>query len=214
MNQRWWLAIVGIVAVGLVFLLFPRPDTGEDIPDPDPQNAPFKEGKRNRPKAPVDPERVATGPNPAQEAVREKRNRPEVAYATKLVTPFSAMRYTLAREGSAEAKALADEVAATMGEIRTIRLDPDAMTWEEMKTKTDAMIAKIEASKFASDPSIIKSLERYRQFIGEYEQAKSGQPVPGSSDAAHPAPGVTPGAAPETDGEAPGTPAAPGSPEE
>ena len=34
MNQRWWIAIVGVVGIGLAFLLFPKPNTGEDIPDP------------------------------------------------------------------------------------------------------------------------------------------------------------------------------------
>jgi hypothetical protein len=209
MNQRWWIAIVGIVGIGLAFLLFPRPDTGEDIPDPDPQNQPFKNAKREpgKPRAPIDPNRISTGPKPGMEELVAKRNRIEVVYATKLVTPFSAMRYTLSREGSPEAKALAEEIAATMGELRTIRLDPDAMTWTEMQTKTDAMIAKVVASPFASDPSITKSLERYKQFIAEYEQAKSGQPVPepAGDDEIPDAPPAPPGApaapVPPTPGE-------------
>jgi hypothetical protein len=211
MNQRWWIAIVGIVGIGLALLLFPRPDTGEDIPDPDPQNQPFKNGKRdpNKARPPIDPSRVSTGPKPGMEELVAKRNRPEVVYATKLVTPFSAMRYTLSREGSPEAKAMAEEVAATLGELRTIRLDPDAMTWAEMQTKTDAMIAKVAASPFATDPSITKSLERYKQFIAEYEQAKSGQPVPEPAGEDEEIPGAPPPpGAPATPGVTPGAPGA------
>jgi hypothetical protein len=213
MNQRWWIAIVAIVGIGLAFLLFPRPDTGGDIPDPDPQNQPFKGAKRdpNQPRPPIPPDRVSTGPKPGMEELVAKRNRVEVVYATKLVTPFSAMRYTLSREGSPEAKALADEVAATMGELRTIRLDPDSMTWEEMQAKTDAMIAKVAASPYSKDPSITKSLERYKQFITEYEQAKSGQPVPAPAGEDEEVPGAppSPGGVPMTPGVTPGAAPAP-----
>lgn len=200
MNQRWWIAIVGVVGIGLAFLLFPRPNTGEDIPDPNPQNIdPFKEGAKRKPgkaKPPIDPARISTDPmqKPGMKEIMEKRNRPEVVYATKLVTPFSAMRYTLAREGSEEAKALAAEIGETMAVMRTIRTDPDAMTWEEMQTKTDAMIAKVAATPFASNEAIVQAFEKYKTFIAEYEEAKSAPPAED--------PAGTPDEAPSEQGEA------------
>lgn len=201
MNQRWWIAIVGVVGIGLAFLLFPRPDTGDDIPAPNPANTdPFKEGAKRKSRPPIDPSRISTDPTqkPGMAELIEKRNRPEVVYATKLVTPFSAMRYNLSRTGADDAKALADEIAATMAELRNMRTNPDGMAWADLQSKTDAMINKVAASPYGSDESIVKSITKYKGFIAEYEAAKSGAPIPGTpeGEGAPEAPG-TPDEAPE-----------------
>src|SRR5688572_10794015 len=113
MKQRWWIAIVAVLGIGLAVLLFPRPDTGQDLPpageanpantdplafrgDDGPRNgAPAaKTGKRQ----PGTPGGMRTGPKPGTSALQERRNRTEVVYASKLVTPFSAVRYTLLRK--------------------------------------------------------------------------------------------------------------------
>lgn len=221
MRQRWWIAVVAVVGIGLAILLFPRPDTGEDIPAANPDNAspldfgndapprrdrgdgltaraPGAEGATTaRPE--LDP-RLRGGPKPGTEALMEKRNRPEVVYASKLVTPFSAIRYTLMRlKDDPAALALAEEVGAVSNsELRTIRLDPDTVTWDELEAKMQPAIDKVTASSYASDPTIAKALERYKQFVAEYHDAKANAPKPGEAEGV---PGVD---GPEK------TPAAPG----
>ena len=148
MNQKWWIAIVAVVGIGLAVLLFPRPNTGEPIPSSDPANVDplnFKNGKNlaangavnpntvGKPRPPVDPDSIRTGPKPGTETRAAMRNRPEAVYASKIITPFSAIRYTLLKENTEPAKALADEVAAVMNdELRKIRLDPDAIPWADV----------------------------------------------------------------------------------
>lgn len=41
MQQKWWLVAAGLVGIGLAVLLFPKPDTGGDIPDPTPGRVDF-----------------------------------------------------------------------------------------------------------------------------------------------------------------------------
>ena len=41
MKQRWWLLAAGVVGIGLAILLFPKPDTGGDIPNPTPGRVDF-----------------------------------------------------------------------------------------------------------------------------------------------------------------------------
>jgi hypothetical protein len=171
MRQRWWIAIVAVVGIGLAILLFPRPDTGEAIEGTDPASQAVAEGKAPRPRAPADPNRERPGVRPGMEEVAAKRNRPEAIYASKLVTPFSSIRYTLVKEGSEPAKALAEEISGTMAELRTVRLDPDAQAWDDLQAKTDAMIAKVKASPFATNEQITRSLKRYDDFVAEYHKA-------------------------------------------
>jgi hypothetical protein len=189
MRQRWWIAIVAVVGVGLAILLFPRPDTGEALPDgggavasADPAAASGK-APTARPKLPeVDPTRVRTGVKPGMEDLVAKRNRPEAVYASKLVTPFSSIRYTLVKEGSEPARALADEVGKVMADLRTMRLDPDAMAWADLEAKTNAMMAQVKASPFASNEQIVRSSQKYEDYLAEYRTAKeaeaNGTPAP------------------------------------
>lgn len=186
MNQRWWIAIVAVVGIGLAVLLFPRPDTGDGISGSQPGGAvavgeeggatvsggTTSVGKPPRP--PINPDRIRTGVKPGTEGRAAQRNRPEAVYASKLITPLSAMRYTLMKEGSEPAKALAEEIGTLMNEdLRKIRLDPDAVPWPALETRMDETVAHVQASPFASDETITKSLSRYKEFIAEYHQAKS-----------------------------------------
>ncbi|MEQ1503772.1 MAG: hypothetical protein ABMB14_16145 [Myxococcota bacterium] len=220
MRQRWWIAIVAVVGIGLAVLLFPRPDTGQDIPDADPTNtdplnfdgqpsgkpgrvarAPGEAGEAGEPG-------TAMPPKPGTEPRSATRSRPEVVYASKLVTPFSAIRYTLMKtKDNPDAVALADEIKTlSNAELRQIRLDPDAVTWDQLQSKTDPMIAKVAASSFATDPTIAKALERYKQFVAEYHEVKANG---GTLPAAAEGEGTTPNPASDAKTQAVPTPAVP-----
>lgn len=212
MNQRWWIAIVAVVGIGLAVLLFPRPDTGGDIPGANPGNVDptdFKNGENlppnsavnprivGRPRPAIDPDRVRSGIKPGAENRAALRNRPEAIYASKLITPFSAIRFTLMKEGSEPAKALAEEVGSLMNDdLRKVRLDPDSVPWADLEKEMDATVATIAASPFASDETIARSLGRYKEFIDEYHSAKAPVPPGTPSDAPPGAPPGTPEAIP------------------
>jgi hypothetical protein len=209
MKQRWWIAIVAVLGIGLAVLLFPRPDTGGQVPVGDAGGEPvvFEDGeapehgmsavapgaRRVRPPEAGQKRKRPTAKPPS--VLRERRSRTEVIYASKLVTPFSAIRYTLMRMGDdAAAQALAEDVGVVLnGDIRTMRLDPDSTNWDDLQVKTDAAIAQVAASSFAKDPTISKSLERYQEFVAEYHEAKASGGTPAADPDAEPP--ATPGGA-------------------
>jgi hypothetical protein len=205
MRQRWWIAIVAVLGIGLAILLFPRPDTGGEISSAEPGEVPvFKEGEApangvaavapgaKRAKA-TDRGRKRPVPKPPS-VLQERRSRTEVIYASKLVTPFSAIRYTLMRmKDDPEAQALAEDLGLVLnGDIRDMRINPDGSTWDGLQAKTDAAMDKVSSSRFASDPTVAKGLERYKEFVAEYHEAKASGGVAADPDAEPPA---TPGAA-------------------
>lgn len=193
MQQRWWIAIVAVIGIGLAIMLFPRPDTGGDIPSPNPANTDpmaFKDGNgagvaNDAPRSKANPDRAKAGPKP-KSVIAERRSRTEVIYASKLVTPFSAIRYTLMRmKDDPNALAMAEELGAVAnGDLRAMRLDPDSISWEDLESKTSAIMDKVAASEFAKDPTVAKSLERYKEFVAEYHTAKAneGKAPEGSPD--------------------------------
>lgn len=194
MQQRWWIAVVAVVGVGLAIMLFPRPNTGDGV-GTEPGAAPeFQErtngtaavnpnvaGNRGRVSAP--PGADLSAPGEAEQIA--KRSTPESVYASKLVSPFSAIRYTLAKKETPDAKGLIDEIGALMTDLRQVRNDPSAEAWKGLIAKTDAVMAKVQASPWASDENIAKAGERYKAFLAEYEVAKTAA-------AQNPAPAQTP----------------------
>ncbi|MEZ4237512.1 MAG: hypothetical protein R3F59_15475 [Myxococcota bacterium] len=212
MKQRWWIAIVAVLGIGLAILLFPRPDTGGTVQPP-------AEGEDGQPAVVEAPQGgvAATAPGAKRQGPRggkgkrpavkppsvlqERRSRPEVIYASKIVTPFSAIRYTLSRmKDDPGAKALSDEVGKVAnGEIRTMRMDPDSIDWDSLQRATDAVIQQVRQSPYASDPTIAKALERYGETVTEYHQTKeNGGTPPVDPDREPPA---TPGGAPDEEME-------------
>lgn len=191
MQQRWWIAVVAVVGIGLAVLLFPRPDTGEDIPDADPTNVDpldfsdkgdLPPGSAINPKLAgkvrktIDPDRKLTGPKPGTEELIAKRNKPEAVFAGKIVAPWSGIRYVLMKDGSPEATALSDEINVLMGDLRTLRNDPSAMPWAEVEAKMNTAAEKVAASRFASDPTVTQGLDRYKTILAEYHAAASAPP--------------------------------------
>jgi hypothetical protein len=84
----------------------------------------------------------------------------------------------------AAAQALAEELGVVLnGDIREMRINPDATTWEALQVKTDAAMEKVAASSFATDPTVAKGLERYKEFVAEYHEAKASGGVSTDPDA-------------------------------
>ncbi len=189
MQQRWWIGVVAVVGIGLAILLFPRPDTGADIPPPDPSNtnpldfdgedelpkgAVRSPRAGNTPRPKVDPTRAAKGPNPAAKELQELRSSPTAVYAAKLTAPWSAMRYTLLNAGTEESKALADEINPVLSDLRTLRRDPNRKPFSEIEAAMQELDQKVAASEWAADETISTSLERHRALLVEFHQADAG----------------------------------------
>lgn len=186
MQQRWWIAVVAALGIGLAVLLFWPPSDGGKVDGATaggpagfeggaPVNGaaainPNVGGRRDRPPL-APPGANLTAPGEAEQVA--KRARPESIYASKLVSPFSAIRYALAQKGTPEAKALIEEIGTMMGDLRTMRQEPDTMPWSALQAKTDGMVAKVAASPWGSDEIILKAVDRYQAFLAEYEVAKA-----------------------------------------
>lgn len=204
MQRRWWwIVLVALVGVSLAIVLLPRPDTGDDIaPPPAPRAAQASERPAATPprgvtrpgEEPVDAVGVQAV-RPELAAIREARNKPEVVYAGKVMGPWSAMRYVLLKDGSPEAKALGDEInTEVMAELRKIRTADDPLTiWPVLEPKMDALAATIAESRWGSDESVVKSIERYRTTMQDFHDAQAGK---GPAE-----PGITPEPSPEPEPE-------------
>lgn len=193
MQQRWWVVLVAVVGVGLAVLLFWPPSNGGKVEGGAHEGAVSFDGNiagqgaaavnpnapRGAPPPIARPGANITAPGEAEQVA--KRSRPESVYASKLVSPFSAIRYALARKDTPEAKALMEEIGTLMGDLRIMRQNPDAMTWAELQAKTDALIAKVEGSPWGTEETVQKGVERYRAFLAEYEVARSA-PVPATTE--------------------------------
>lgn len=182
MQQRWWLFGVGAVGIVLAVLLFPRPDTGSDMPDPDPSNIDpmnFKEEKPLSgavrpgftPKPKTDPARMRTGTKPEMEEILEKRGQPAAIYSAKLQGPLGALKYALRKEGSDEARALSDELTPVITELRTNRRDPDQFPMEELLPKVAEAVDSVRNSAFGDNPDVTSAIEQYESVLVEYEEA-------------------------------------------
>jgi hypothetical protein len=182
MQQRWWLFGVGAVGIVLAILLFPRPDTGDDMPAPDPSNidptnfrtekplsGAIRPGATPRPKLPED--RMRTGPKPGMEEIRELRSTPAAVYSAKFQGPFSGIRYALRKEGSDEARALSDEIAPIIEALRDNRRDPSSNPMDALLPQLAATIEKVSSSPFGELPDVIAAVQQYEKVLAEYEEA-------------------------------------------
>ena len=213
MRQRWWIGVVAVVGIVLAVLLFPRPDTGADVPAVDPTNkdpldfgverptpAAAGPGAGARARAQNDPDRVMTGPKPGSEALTASRNRPEIVYSGKIIAPWSAIRYVLLKVGTPEAKTLADELGdGVMDDLRKIRTseDPEGL-WASTEPKMAETAAKVAASPWGSDETVVKSIERYELLLKEFHEAKANGGAPPEGETPEPAAGTKPVPSTET----------------
>lgn len=201
--NRW--AVIGVVGLGSVVLalvLFQRPDTGgavtpapapspvvvapppparpvpaaEPLDDDDPDPAPAP--------PPFPPDRAATGPDVAglPEGLAEARawrSRPAALYGNRVMAPFSSIRYVLLKEGSPEARALADAIATgPVEQLRGVRTSEQEDPLTDMIPGLRQELARLEASEFAEDDQIAKSLDRIEDTLQEFEKVKASGQIP------------------------------------
>lgn len=182
MRQRWWIGVVALVGIVLAVLLFPRPDTGADITvdatsdDPDDEGVASNDDQQatRRDRRERRAGRVGTGPKPGAAAALAARHRPEIVYSSKIIAPWSAIRYVLLKEGTPEAKTLADELGnGVMAELRNIRNAEDVeSSWLAAEPKMAEAATKVAASSWGKNETVVKSLDRYRLLLAEFHQAK------------------------------------------
>lgn len=187
MQQRWWIAVVAVLGIGLAVLLFPRPDTGEDIPEADPTNTNPLDFEAN-PEGTVRPARAkqekkrrkgATGPKPGMERIMELRNRPDAVFAGKLTAPWAAIRYTLMKQQDEDASILADEIGKVLADLQIARRDPTkTRAFDDLEENLAALEEKVLASPWADDETIAASLERQNNMLEEFHEADAKEGTP------------------------------------
>jgi len=183
MNQKWWLILAGVVGIGLAVVLFPRPDTGEDIPEADLSNTDplnFKEAGQERPTVvqrtrdnavkrrdlkPHDATR-----RPLAMAANRRQAAPEAIFAGRASGPWTIIRRQLILSKTEDGKALADRIAPLVTDLRTVRREPMALDWDEVVARQKAMAEEVRANpEWMSDETTSKSVERLDTIFAEID---------------------------------------------
>jgi hypothetical protein len=199
MQQKWWLVAAGALGIGLAILLFPKPDTGDDIPSANPENrrpldfkgqSPDKaerpvlpNGPKRRPILPGEPANpalmrrpleeghVRRGPNPIAAETIKRRSQPESLYAGRASAPFSMIRRELLLMGTDESKEIANEMASLISDLRSQRRDPDLFPWDELEGRMNGMGDQLKGTDYMSNEQISQSLTRLDGILVEYKEA-------------------------------------------
>ena len=169
--QRWWIAIVAIVGVGLAYFLFPAPERGANLdpknPDAVDQDLAPAFGSRDkvkRPKAnkqPVPPEVIA-----AQKRIAELRARPDGQASAKLIGAWSGIRKSLIESGAEAALDLAERLRQPLQDLAEFRRNPErAMPFEQVRAQLDKIHGEIAASPFAGEGHIPRGLEAHTSVL-------------------------------------------------
>jgi hypothetical protein len=164
MQQRWWILAVAVLGIGLAVLLIPRPDTGDipELPPEEPAPAPV------RPPRP-DKADLIPGPPPGAEKAIAQRNRPSAKMSRELAAPLGAIRFTLSRLGTDEAKGLADRVGEVQkkfaNHISDLEGDLDVIIDE-----FDPLVAELK-SNYGDNTDIAKSVERYEAGVESWNNS-------------------------------------------
>jgi len=188
MSQRWWLVGVAGVGVVLAVLLVPRPDTGADIPEANPENtrpldfkqdpvaaptpapAPTRRAKAEEaPKVGLKrgpmPERVApenANLSPEQKEWIERRNAKDPTAARAMGGPMGELRRQLYLDGSDEAKALIAKIAPVQAEMNDLGQNPDpSADLAGVVSRMDSVMDDVKSSKWYSDPIVKAQVARY-----------------------------------------------------
>lgn len=182
--QKWWLLGVGVLGIAFAVLLIPRPDTGSDLAPlppapkpasaeedqtPDAEEAPAQP-RRGRPS----PDQMRPGPPPGVEKVLAERDNPESLMAKEMAAPWGGVRFMLTREGSEEAKALAAKISPHQSAFAQHIRNPDG-TLDEDIAAAETMVAELEASPWASDPTVVGAIARYRAAVEKWNATEKPQ---------------------------------------
>ncbi|HHO54204.1 MAG TPA: hypothetical protein ENK18_25875 [Deltaproteobacteria bacterium] len=183
MQQRWWIAVIAVLGIGLAVFLFPRPDTGEDIPEADPTNTnplDFDAGSQGTVRPPRDQRaskpgkkgKGVKGVKPGMERIMELRNRPDAVFAGRLTAPWSAIRYTLMQQQDEDASILADEIGKVLADLQIARRDPTkTRAFDELEDNLADLEEKVLASPWADDETIAASLDRQNSMLDSFHEA-------------------------------------------
>lgn len=198
--QRWWLVGAGVIGIALAIVLFPRPDTGGVVPQPDPTNnqplnfqrpSPDDPGTADDPLARkglsrpgADPTKIRAihdrksikpeernGPNPLAAESARKRSQPEAVYAGRASAPFTLIRRELLREDTDESRALAEEMTLLITDLRSQRRDPDSFEWGALETRMKESADKLRGTNYESNADIAQSLVRLDDILNEYHES-------------------------------------------
>lgn len=196
MQQKWWLVAAGVIGIGLAVLLFPRPDTGGDVPAADPRNTDpldFKSGDRPRviargvpgPDGKIDPRGVRRdvrspedrlGPNPVAADLAKRRGTPEAIHAGRASGPWTVVRRQLMLMNDEEGtSAFSAEVEAVVLALRNLRREPEGGDYAALEAQQKDLIARIRANEaWMSDPVIVASVDRLDGILAEYHEDVAG----------------------------------------
>lgn len=178
--QRWWIAVVAVVGVGLAFFLFPRPDRGGTVTPPrgeaaaertDAPEAAPRFGSRTKVKRPaVQPQPVRPEVIEAQQRLAELRARPDAQASAKLIGAWSGIRKTLMENDSDEAAALADRLRQPLQDLAEFRRKPNlAVPFDQIRAELDALYTEISDSPFAEEGFVPSGLAQHQKVIEEFE---------------------------------------------
>ena len=183
--QRWWIAIVALIGVGLAFFLFPRPDRGavvsSDTPSAEaateteaPRGPTFgSRTKVERPPAapaPVPPEVIE-----AQKRIAQMRAQPDAQASAKLIGAWSGVRKTLMESESEEAKALADRLRQPLQDLAEFRRNPKrGVPFDQIRASLDKLHTEISDSQFADEGFVPGGLAKHTEVLELFEAMEAG----------------------------------------
>lgn len=182
MQQKWWLVAAGVVGIALAILLFPKPESPSDLPDPDMTRAnplDFKgdPGAKNKGARQV---RVAERELRRPDILRQDAARvaghpgmddPEAVYSGRLSGPWTLVRRQLLANGSDDAKAWADQVTPLVMDLRARRRDPQAVSWDDLRSRQERLLTELRAHPdWVAVEGVEAQVDRIDELLTSFDQ--------------------------------------------
>ncbi len=162
---------VGIVAITMAILLFPRPDTGGEltasapvpeavaVTEADPTPADLSPAVAEAPRrSAVEMRRTKSD---AMAAAAERLAAPEAEAARELGSAIGAARFTLRAMKTPGALALSNGLVPGQQQLAAIRRAPDAESFADALNSIDTALEAIRTSEYADNPDVAASIARY-----------------------------------------------------